>query len=121
MSSFKIKVKIDNTIQEKLKEFNNPTTMLAIHNTFAKRCDPYVPFASGTLAQTVVVTPNYIRYIQPYARRQYFGDNFNFSIDKHPLATSRWDKAMLRDHGDEFNKEVEDLLYWRMKKHASLG
>ena len=28
----------------------------------------------------------------------------------HPLASAKWDKAMLRDHKDDFNKQVKDIL-----------
>jgi hypothetical protein len=90
--------------------------MLAIYNTLAKMCDPYVPFLNGPLSQTHVVSPKGVRYIQPYARRQYYGDDFNHTTEYHPLASSRWDKAMLRDHGDEFNAEVKDIIDWRMMK-----
>ena len=105
-------------IQKRLDEIIDPTTMLAIYNNLAKRCDPYVPFLEGPLSQTAVVSSEGVTYIQPYARRQYYGDNFNHTLDHHPLASARWDKAMLRDHGDEFLQEVEDILYWRMKKYG---
>lgn len=116
MSSVKVQVKLDTAIRNKLAEMNNPTMMLAIHNILAKKCDPYVPFLEGNLSQTITVSDKGVRYIQPYARRQYYGDNFNFTLDKHPLATSRWDKAMLRDHGEEFNAEVQDIIVWRLRQ-----
>ena len=116
MAKIKVGVKsqLSDVIQDKLEEFNNTTTMLAIHNTLAKRCDPYVPFLNGPLSQTAEVSAKGVRYIQPYARYQYYGDDFNHTLDYHPLASARWDKAMMRDHGDEFVQEVEDILHWRM-------
>lgn len=107
---------VSDAIREKLNEVNNPTTMLALHNILAKRCDPYVPFLEGPLSQTVVVSSKGVTYIQPYARYQYKGEDFNFTRDKHPLASAYWDKAMLRDHGDEFNQEVKDTIKWRLKQ-----
>lgn len=117
MASINVKVQLSQALQDKLKELNNPTTMLAIHNTLAKRCDPYVPFLEGPLSQTAVVSSKGVRYIQPYARRQYYGDSFKHTLDYHPLASARWDEAMLRDHGEEFNQEVQDILSWRVKSH----
>lgn len=114
MASINIKVNIGNKLKKRLAELNNDTTMLAIHNTLAKRCDPYVPFLEGPLSQTNVVSAEGVRYIQPYARYQYFGDNFNHTTEFHPLASARWDEAMLRDHGDEFKEEVKDILDWRL-------
>lgn len=119
MASFRVQVDeriISRVLQSKIAEVNNSTTMLAIHNTLAKRCDPYVPFLNGPLSQTVVVSSEEVRYIQPYARYQYFGDDFNHTLEYHPLASAHWDKAMLRDHGEEFNEEVKDIIVWRIKK-----
>lgn len=120
MASVKIGVDIQNSIRRKLAEVNNPTTMLAIHNVLAKRCDPYVPFLEGPLSQTAVVTSEGVTYTQPYARYQYYGTNFNHTTDYHPLASAEWDKAMLRDHRDEFNSEVKDIIKWRMMQ-ANVG
>lgn len=118
MASVTISVegKISRAIQQKLAEVNNPTTMIAIHNTLAKRCDPYVPFLNGPLSQTNVVSAEGVRYIQPYARYQYYGVGFNHTTDYHPLASAMWDKAMLRDHRDEFMSEVKDIIDWRIRK-----
>ena len=118
MASVKVQVQISDALREKLSELNNPTTMLAIHNTLAKMCDPYVPFLTGALAQTNVITDKYVRYIQPYARRQYYGDDFNHTIEFHPLASARWDEAMMRDHGEEFVTQVEDILKWRLMQNG---
>ncbi len=124
-----------------------PSARLGIYNTLAKKCDPYVPMQEGTLAQTVDVTPDGVTYNQPYARYQYYGEvygpnipiiengiivgwfsppnqkkhptgrSINYSKEKHPLATSFWDKAMMRDHGDEFEKEVHDVAHWVIENY----
>ena len=117
--TIKVKSRLSQAIQDKLGEINNATTMLQIYNTLAKRCDPYVPYLYGPLSETVQVTPKSVKYVQPYARYQYYGDNFNHTLDKHPLASARWDQAMMRDHGDEFIKEVQDILDWRLMKVGS--
>lgn len=116
MSKVQVHVEISDALRAKLLEINNPTTMLAIHNTLAKRCNPYVPFLNGPLSQTAEVSPDGVTYVQPYARYQYYGDNFNHTVEFHPLASARWDKAMLRDHGEEFNTEVKEILKWRLSK-----
>lgn len=147
MASVTIKVDVSDALQKKFEELGNPATMLAIHNTLAKRCDPYVPFLNGPLSQSVVVTEKGVTYIQPYARYQYYGEIYgpnipikdengfivgwwsppgqqkhptgrtmNHNTEYHPLATSFWDKAMLRDHREEFNEEVKDIIKWRLKQ-----
>lgn len=149
MSVVKIEVKskLGNALRKRISEFNNDTTMLAVHNTLAKMCDPYVPMQNGPLSQTSQVSPQGVRYVQPYARYQYYGEVYGpnipikedgdiigwfspkgqrkhptgrpltYSTEYHPLATSFWDKAMMRDHGDEFIKEVRDILDWRMMNY----
>jgi len=119
-----VSVKIDrrviqNEIIAQLGEINNSKTMIAIYNTLAKRCDPYVPFLEGPLSQTNQVSAKGVRYIQPYARYQYYGTDFNHTTEFHPLASAMWDKAMLRDHREEFNQEVKDIIVWRIKEGAA--
>ena len=119
---------------------SNEQFMLAVHNTLAKMCDPYVPMDEGALSQTLEISPEYVRYIQPYAHYMYtgvvYGPNIpimedgvivgwfsppgkpkhptgkmiNYSLERHPLATKEWDKAMLRDKRDEFYNEIKRLL-----------
>ena len=119
-----VNVNINHTVIEKkilsqLEEVNDPRTMIAIYNTLAKRCDPYVPFLEGPLSQSAQVSAQGVRYIQPYARYQYYGTGFNHTTEYHPLASAMWDKAMLRDNREEFTKEVKDIIVWRMKQHVS--
>lgn len=61
--------------------------------------DPFVPKDTGALSQTVEIKVDNksgtVHYIVPYAHKQYNGTSFNFSKEKHPLATHHWDKAML--------------------------
>lgn len=54
--------------------------------------DPYVPYRTGTLANTVTITPGQIEHTVPYAAYIYNG-NFRFRKDQHPKASRRWDKA----------------------------
>lgn len=118
MASIKVNVKLSDALRERLSDINSSNTMLAIHNTLAKMCDPYVPYRKGPLSQTINISSRGVTYTQPYARRQYYGDNFNHFLEIHPLATARWDKAMLRDHGEEFNMEVEDIIRWRLRQYG---
>lgn len=110
----KIEVKLDRKLKKALEKVNDPITMLAVHNTLAKKCDPYVPFLEGPLSQTIQVSSEGVRYIQPYARRQYYGVNFNHTLEYHPLATAKWDEAMMRDKGDEFRAEVKAIIQRRL-------
>lgn len=116
MASVSIEVKISDELRKRLLDINSPTTMMAIHNSLAKHCDPYVPFLNGFLSQTHVIGPEGVCYIVPYARYQYFGENFHHTTEFHPLASAKWDEAMMRDHGEEFEQEVRDILDWRLNR-----
>lgn len=88
----------------------DPRVKLAIHNALAKRCDPYVPFLKGPLSQTLDITPEGVTYKMVYAQAQYYGLHFRHTLEFHPLATAFWDKAMMRDHGEEFVQEVKEII-----------
>lgn len=61
-------------LQNQLNQLvNDPDTMLEIHNTLYRYCDPYVPMQTGVLAQTVDITPESILYKSPYAHYMYEG------------------------------------------------
>jgi hypothetical protein len=116
-------VEIDEqSLQSKLNALTeDKSTMLEVHNVFAKMCDPYVPFLEGPLSQSGLanVTQDYVQYggsNVPYARYQYYGTKFNHTVDYHPLATAFWDKAMMRDKGDVFKQEVTEILRRRAQQ-----
>ena len=130
----------DNAIVGKIDKLIDDETMLQVHNKFAQMCNDYVPMETGTLAQTTEITAEGVRYTQPYAHYQYTGlvygpnipiiedgmivgwfsrpkqpksptgESLQYSTEQHPLASAEWDKAMMRDKGDEFKKAVTDIL-----------
>jgi len=117
MASIKIDVEINEaSIQKKLDMLIDDTVMYQIHNLLAKMCDPYVPFLEGPLSQTVEVSPESVKYIQPYARYQYYGTEFNHTTDYHPKATALWDKVMMSEKGEEFREGVRAILRARAKE-----
>ena len=95
-------------------------------NTCALHMDKYVPARDLILAGTVVqdgvineanVTEDTITYAQPYARYQYNGERqdgshkiVNRTLDKHPLATSYWDRHMVTAEIDDVVDEVQDEM-----------
>ena len=73
-------------------------------------CSPYVPMDTGMLDQTVDITPDYVHYKVPYAHKMWDGDGLNFSKDKHPLATSHWEKAMEVSKGKQLANDITAYL-----------
>ena len=131
-------------IGARLENLIDDTTMLQIHNEFARMMDPYVPFKTDL--GNMQVTPEYVRYDTPYAHYDYVGEVYGLNIPiiengiivgwfslpdedtgkKHPTgrrlqfskpqASDHWDKAMLADKREEFVKEVENILRERARQ-----
>lgn len=57
--------------------------MLYAHTRLAAYCQPYVPMQTGTLANTVEITPTHIEYTAPYAHYQYMGEVYGPNIPIH--------------------------------------
>lgn len=104
----------DSVIQNKLETLiNDDKLMYAVHTLFAKTVDPWVPYLNGPLSQTVEIEPKCVRYIQPYARYQYYGVGFNHTIEHHPLASALWDKIAMQTEYDSFKEQVRELIIRR--------
>lgn len=52
----------------------------------------------------------------PGQKKHPTGREMQYSAEKHPLASKEWDKAMMRDKGDIFLKQVADILVQRCKE-----
>ena len=117
-SFIRVEVEVNTpAIQDKLSAlFHDDRTMLEIHNLLAKTIDPWVPYLSGPLSQTVDVQPEYIRYVVPYAHYQYYGVGFNHTIEVHPLASAMWDKVAMQTMRESFEAQVKDILVRRAKE-----
>lgn len=85
-----------------------------LDNEVIRTSYPFVPFLQGMLADTVMdEEPGTIVYVQPYARRQYYGDAFQFSKQHHPLAGSRWTERAKTAYIKDWTKGVENILKGR--------
>ena len=106
----------EKSIQNKIEDLIDDTTMLEIHNLFAKLINPWVPFLEGPLSQNLEVTSEYVRYLQIYANYQYWGLEFNHTKDFHPLASATWDKVALQTELEKFEEGVKAILERRAKE-----
>ena len=52
----------------------------------------------------------------PGKKKHPTGRPINYSKEFHALATKEWDKAMMRDHGDEYIANVKKILLDRFKE-----
>lgn len=127
-------------LMNQFEALKNDDVMYQIHELFYLRCSPYVPMDTGMLNRpaNVIVTKDSVKWNQRYARYQYMGELYlaangsswakkdekkfpsgkplHYNTEKHELASKEWDKAMMRDKGDLFIREVKDILMERFKK-----
>ena len=83
--------------------------------TCARHMDKYVPYDTGTLADTVKVENDKVIYRQQYARYVYdgvapSGKPLNYHRDKHPLANDHWDKRMWSAERADVVREVQNYV-----------
>lgn len=94
----------------------------------ARHCDPYVPMQQGTLKNTVQIAEDgaEIRYNQPYAHYQYYGEVMAGRAPKHytgdaldhhgaPTRGREWDKRMMADRGGEVVDDFAQAIGGRRK------
>lgn len=104
--SAKIKVDISGVSKKASKICRNEGLGRFAAESFARLMTPYVPMDTGTLSQSYSTEPYKVIYNQPYAHRLYEGKGFNFSREKHPLATAHWDEAAKAAKGTQFANEL---------------
>lgn len=68
-----------------------------LDNEVIKDTTPYVPMDLGTLSKSAImgtkIGSGTVVWNTPYARRLYYGLNFNFSPAGHPKAQAQWFEA----------------------------
>lgn len=147
MASVDVTVNISDIINN-VETAIDDDVMLAVHNTFAKLINPWVPFREGVLSQDIEITPNYIRYISPYAHYQYvgmvYGPNIpiyengdivgwfsppgrkkhptgkpiQYGTEFHPLATKEWDKVAMQTQLDNFVESVKAIILRKINENG---
>lgn len=127
----KIHVEIYNPQKTTKRIFSEDVRKYA-HTRMHAYCSPYVPMDSGALDQNVDITPDFVHYKSPYAHFQWEGKvfvddrgstyakrstskhstnrNLRYATDKHPLATSHWERAMAAAKGDQLAEDIEAYI-----------
>lgn len=115
--AYNIKVEMNSTskILKRLNLDKQGKVRYFFRDKVAEECDPYVPMVSGQLADYTTHGTE-IWYDTPYAKYQYWGarddlthliKTANRNREKHPLATSFWDRHLWTAKKDEIAKDVK--------------
>lgn len=120
-------------MEKELQKYMTPEAKNELLCAWYRYMFDYIPFRSGIMASlmdypedkevrkniklspeeakqiglsVIKATPeNVIRFKAPYATRQYYGENFNFTHDLHTLAQARWAEVAADLHGEQIVKE----------------
>lgn len=102
----KATIKVDVDLPAAGKKRLNDKVRLFAANTAFKLMDPYVPMDTGLLSKTVDIEPGEVHYKQPYAQVQHDNMSYKHKLDKHPLATAKWDEHMMTARKDDLSKAI---------------
>jgi len=92
------------------KLLNNKRLWLFGATTWHKLYNPFTPMETGQLMSNVRIEPKRVIHLVPYAKRLYYGEQFNFRTDKHPKATSKWDKAAKSTQFSKLVRAMDDYI-----------
>ena len=85
-----------------------------LDNEVLKDCAPYVPMRSGDLMRSgdagTVIGSGKVEYNMPYSRRQYYGQDFNHSKNKHSQACAQWFEKAKAAKKDDWIKGVNKII-----------
>ena len=81
----------------------------------ASELDKYVPFKTGQLSMSAFNGGKrnkqydkrnrlFVVWDSPYVVKQFFGEGYNFTRDKHPLARAYWTKSMTKSMAEKIMK-----------------
>lgn len=106
----KVNADMDGVAKKIRKIGNDDQVGYFMASEFKRLMSPFTPRVHGTLEDTAQVEPFKITYVQPYSKYIYYGDGFNFSTDKHPNATSRWDVVTKNSKGKQLANAVTRFI-----------
>lgn len=108
MAKVTVTVKSNINIPRQLAKLDNNKFWIASTVELWRLISPYTPFQTGALMRGIKIKPKELRYIVPYAKKNYF-ENRNFRKDKHPLATNHWDKVAMKTKQPQLVRTMQRL------------
>lgn len=74
----------------------------------------YCPMKTGTLQKSAIINTvlgsGLVKWRTPYARRQYYGVNFDHSKSANPNACAKWFEAAKARKMEQWRKLVDDTI-----------
>lgn len=101
---YKLELNSPNKIENRLGLNKEGKVELKLAQICARRNDKYVPFRTGKLKNTVLVTPGKYTYIQPYAKKQYHTNK------GRGLRGAYWNERMKSAEMGVITKEIQEYV-----------
>lgn len=89
-------MKIELNVAKVAKRIGDRTRSIQpiLDNQVMKDSNYYIPFDTGTLSGSVIratsLGSGIVEWNTPYAKKMYYGVDFNFSKDSNPNARAKW-------------------------------
>lgn len=122
-------VKVELRTKQAFQRIFNRDTLFYANSRLQAYCGPYVPFRDGNLAQDVTITEECVTYNREYAHYMHEGELYlapngsswaksgekknpsgkplSYTKDVHPLATSKWERAMAVAKGQQLADDIK--------------
>ena len=101
---FELEMNSPSKIENRLGLDKNGKVNLKLSQICARRNDKYVPFRTGKLKNTVMVSAGSYTYIQPYAHKQYHTNKGK------GLRGAYWDERMKSAEMSIITKEIQNYI-----------
>lgn len=106
----KIKVEINIDGKKIANEIITKDVRIFANEDFWRLYEDFVPMRKGSLYTNKEINETGIYHKVPYAKKMYNGEDFNFSKDKHPKATAKWDEVAFISQGEILKRDIEAYI-----------
>lgn len=113
---FKIAAKVSFDEAAVMQRFKNGASMAQkkLDQQVLTDSNYYVPLKTGTLQKSAIIGTTIgsgiVRWVTPYARSQYYGENFDHSKQANPNACSKWFEAAKAHRLNQWVRLVKDEI-----------
>lgn len=108
MSKIKVEINIDG--KKIANEIITKGVRIFANEDFWRLYEDFVPMREGDLYNDTDIDETGIYHKVPYAKKMYNGEKFNFSTQRHPKATAKWDKVAFISQGEILKRDIEAYI-----------
>ena len=111
---FSMRVNFDEAAAMRRVQKNASRAQMKLDAQVVADSNYHCPLKTGTLQRSAiigtVIGSGTVRWVTPYARRQYYGEGFDRSKDPNPNATAKWFETAKARKLDQWRRLVENEI-----------